>query len=172
MLGSADKGGFGLLDADGLASGDEVLEDDLLLLQVGSRNHGHVTHDEQLVVARVLDDGHVRQGGVGRTKTALLVEDGTHILVGRQQSLHQNVALSVVDEVASGGRSLHVNGLVDDLELLDVNVEVGADLLDGGGVTHQSGIDNSHLHGGVHRLDGVGVVGVGSDQTFFGLGLD
>ena len=140
----------------------------MLLFEVGQRDDGAVRGDHQFVVVGVLDDGDMGQGHIGRAETALLVEDGTHVLVGGQQALHQDVGFAGVDEVASHGSGFHVNGLVDDAEVGHVNAFGLAHFGDHFLVTEKGGFDKTFFHGSIHCTDGVVVVSIGSHKAFLG----
>ena len=121
-----------------------------------------------------LHDGHVRQHVVllAGHEAALLVEDGAHVLVGREQALHQEVALALVDELHGHGAGLGVVGLLDHLELVGVDALSGADLLHGLDVTHEGGLHDTAVDSGAHSGDGVGVIGISCHHSFLSFCFD
>ena len=122
------------------------------LLEVGQRNHRHVRNDEQFVVAGHLDDRHVAQHAFRGKQSCFLVENAAHVFVGRDQSLHQHVGIAGNDGRDGLLHALDVAGFIDDVECLDVDVVLGADLLDNAFFAVKRRLYEALLVGFVHRL--------------------
>ena len=118
------------------------------------------------MVVRVLYHCDVCQGDVRWAEAAFLVEDGAHVFVGREKTLHQDVAFAAVDEVACQCSSLNVVGLLDDSELLDVDVFCLAYLRDTSLVTDEGGIDKTVVNSIVDSANSVVVHSESRHETF------
>ena len=152
LLRRSDAGDFRSLDAQQVGRAGEVADLHGFLLEVGQRNDRHVRNDEQFVVAGHLDDRYVAQHAFRGKQSCFLVENAAHVFVGRDQSLHQHVGIA-----GDNGRNglLHafdVAGFIDDVECLDVDVVLGADLLDNAFFAEKRRLHEALLVGFVHRL--------------------
>ena len=88
-------------------------------------------------------------------QAGFLVQDGAEELVGGAEALHQDFTLAVMDHLDGLGDRLEFVLDVHDLELGDVDVVVGADLLDEVLVTHEGAFHKAHVGGQGGRLDGM-----------------
>ena len=117
------------------------------------------------MVFRVLDDADVAEVALRRQETGFLVEDGAEELVGRTEALHQDVALSVMNQLDGAGNGLELVRLVDDFELFYVDIVLGADVLDHLLVTHEGGGDDPEVNSLAGSFDGMLVHGPGRDHA-------
>ena len=169
LLGCGEQGHLGFLDLEGLGCVDQILHDGNLLIEIGKRDYGHVTENDELVVVGVVQHAYVAEDGLGRKKALLLVQDTSHVLVGRAETLHQDIALSLAyheDCLRDGGQLIVV---VDDSKYGRVDLLGLADLLDHVDVTHEGSVYDTEFHGLIGCRDGVVVHGPCRDQTFAGL---
>ena len=139
----------------------------MFLFEFGSGNHSHIAYDKQLVVGRILDNSNVRQGGLRRAKTLLLVQDSAHVLVSGQQTFHQDLAFAGIDEIAGLGSRLCIHVFGNDGKLGHVEVMLLAHFLDFFGIADKRSVNHTQFHSSVNRLNGVRIVGVGRYQSFF-----
>ena len=121
------------------------------------------------MVGRNLKDSDMGQHIVllARHQALFLVQDSTHILVGAQQTLHQEVSLTRVDQLDSLCTGLVVVGFLHQLEFVGVDTFLGADLLDGLDVANESSVDNTLVDSHTYGSDGVRIIGVSNSQSFF-----
>ena len=66
----------------------------------------------------------------------LLVENGAHVLVGREQAFHEHVAAAFVDKLHGTHAGFGLVGFLHNLELGGVKAMLLADFPDGSLVTH------------------------------------
>ena len=100
-------------------------------------------------------------------QSGLLVEDAAHVFVGRDQAFHQNVGVARNDRCDGLLDALHVVRLVDDVERLDVDVVLLADLLDNLLVAEERRLHETLLIGFVDRFQRMRILSVSYDKTFF-----
>ena len=155
LLGSGDEGDLRFRDAEGLRSAHQIAGELDLLAEIRKRNHGHIGDEDELVVIRVLDHAHVAQDALRGQETGFLVQDGAEELVGGAETLHQDFALTVMDHLDGFSHGLQFVLDVLDLKLGDVDVVVGANLLDEVLVTHEGALDEALVGGQGGRLDGM-----------------
>ena len=160
LLGSSHHGNLRAADAEFGGHVGHILEQLLLLLQVGQRDDGAVGDHQQLVVVGVLDDGDMGQRDIRRAEAAFFVKDGAHVFVGGQQTLHQDVGFAGINEVASHGSSFHIDRLMNDFEAVGVDVLGFAHLSNHVFITDEGGLNETFLHGSVHCTNRVIIVGV------------
>ena len=167
LLRGGDAGDFRRLDAQQVGRAGEVADLHGLLLEVGQRNHGDVRDDEQLVVAGHLDDRDVAQHAFRGEQPGLLVEDAAHVLVRRDQPLHQHVG--VAGDHGGDGllHALHVVGFVHDVEGLQVEAVLLADPFDRGLVAVERRLHQPLLVGLIDGLQRMRILPVGYGKTFF-----
>ena len=109
--------------------------------------------------------------GVAGAQTDLLVQHALQEGLGVQQALHVHIGHAVMRQLDSLQRGLHLVGLVDDLIVGKVDVQLCRDLADGSLVTHQNGIGNALLMGGVNSLQNRIVLSGGDSQLLLAAGF-
>ena len=144
----------------------------MLLLEIRSRDDGHVAEDQELVVVRILDHGHVAQNGLGRQQAALLVEDAAHVFVGAAKAFHQDVAFAVADHAHGLGDRFELVLVVDDVEDGRVDLLVLADFQDLVLVADEGDLDDAFLDGLGSGGDGVVVHAPGGNHAFLAPGAE
>ncbi len=161
LLGGGDEGDLRLRDAEGAGDGSHIAGELHLLAEVRKRNHGHVGEEDELVVVRVFNHAHVAQDALRRQEAGFLVQDGAEELVGGAKALHQDVTHTVVNHLHGFGDRLQLILDVHDFELGDIDVVVGADLLDEVLVAHEGAFHKAHVGSQGGCLDRVLVDGPG-----------
>ena len=131
-LGRSDAGNLRGLDTQGVSRGSQVADHLHLLLHVRKRNDGDIRHDQQLRVNRHLDYRNVAQRSLRGEQAGLLVQDTAHVLLGRNQTLHQHISLARSNCLYGLRYALYVALLVHDREDRNVDTVLGANLLDNG----------------------------------------
>ena len=107
------------------------------------------------MVVRILDDAHMAQHALRRQQSRFLVQDGAEELVRGAEALHQDFALTVMDQPDRLGDRLQFVLDVLDFELVDIDIVVGADFPDQVLVTHEGAPDKTHVGGQGGRFDRV-----------------
>ena len=103
----------------------------------------------------------------GRKQAGVLVEDAAHVLVGRNEALHQHVG---VPRDHGGHRhpdAVYVHALIDDLEGVDIDVFLAADLFDDAALTVERRLDEPLAVGFIDGLKSMRILAVGHGQPFF-----
>ena len=144
------------------------------MFHIGSGDDGNVAAHQQFVVTRNLEDSHVGEHVVlfAGHKAGFFVEDGAHVLVGREQAFHKDVTFTFADEANSLGAGFVFVGFLNQFEFVGVDTLVGANFLDGIDVTNQCGVDNTFVNSCANGANGMGVVGISSYKSFLSLGLN
>ena len=116
------------------------------LTEVRKGNYGHIADEQELGIVGVFNHADVAEHALGREESGLLVEDGTEEFVGGAEALHEDVAFTVMNDLHSLGYSLELYGIVDNLEFGGVNAPFHAHSLNEGLVSHESSLDETHVH--------------------------
>ena len=153
LLGSRDAGDFRSSNAQLVGSLGKELDLHLLLLEVGSGDNRNVRDNEQLVVARKLNERNVSQDTLRGNKTLLLIEDATHILVGRNQTLHQNICSTSLNRCNSHSDSLCILLNINDIESGNGDIQLCTHLLDNRLITIESRLNKTLLVCVINSLD-------------------
>ena len=98
------------------------------------------------MVVRALDDTYVTEKRLRRKKSCLLVQDGAEELVSRAESLHENVTLSVVNELDSLSDSLELIRVINDVKFGSVDAVLFANFIDHLRITHKCGLDETEVN--------------------------
>ena len=167
LLRGGDAGDFRGLDAQQVRRAGQVADLHHLLLEVRKRNHGNVRNDEQFVVAGHLDDRYVAQHALRGEQSGLLVEDAAHVFVGRYETFHQNVGVARNDRCDGLLDAFHVVGFIDDVESLDVDAVLLADLFDDLLVAEERRLHEPLLVSLVDGFQRMRILSVSDGQTFF-----
>ena len=119
------------------------------------------------MISRHLDDRYVAQHAFRGEQPGLLVEDAAHVLVRRDQPLHQHVG--VAGDHGGDGllHALHVVGFVHDVEGLQVEAVLLADPFDRGLVAVERRLHQPLLVGLIDGLQRMRILPVGYGKTFF-----
>ena len=125
------------------------------------------------VVSGNLKDSHVGEHVVFGTghETFLFVEDGTHVFVGTEQTLHQQVAFAFVNQGNSFGTGLGLVSFLNQFELVDIDAFLSTDVLDGLDIADKCTFDNTQIDGVADGSDGVRVVSISTYKSFFTFAL-
>ena len=169
LLRGGDAGDFRGLDAQQVRRAGQVADLHHLLLEVGERNDRHVRDDQQFVVAGHFDDRNVAQDAFRGEQPGLLVEDAAHVFVGRDQTFHQNVGVARNDRCDGLLDAFHIVGFVDDVEGVDVDAVLLADLFDNLLVAEERRLHETLLIGFVDRFQRMRILSVSYGKTFFTL---
>ena len=119
------------------------------------------------MVAGHLDDRYVAQHAFRGKQSCFLVENAAHVFVGRDQSLHQHVGIAGDDGRNGLLHALDVAGFIDDVECLDVDVVLGADLLDNAFFAEKRRLHEALLVGFVDSFQRMRILTVCHGQPFF-----
>ena len=118
------------------------------------------------MIARILDDAHVAQKTLRRQQAHFLVQDGAKELVRGAETLHEDIALAVVNHADGFGHSLQFVLDVNDGEFFDIDLGGLADLGNHIGITYQGHFHKTHVAGQGGSLDGVGIDAPGGNHSF------
>ena len=113
----------------------------------------------------------MRQDDVLADQVVFLVQDGLQVIGGGDQPLHQDLGLAVDDQAHGLVAAFLFVGLVDDLEQIRVDLQLGAEVADDLFVADHDGVDDLFLDGALDRQDGVLVLAVGHGHAGVLLGL-
>ena len=158
------------LDTAGMGDSDRVLDDMYFILQGGVGHKGNIGQEQQLLNTLDLEHGNMGQGVAG-AQADFLIQHALQEGLGIQQALHVHVGHAIVGQLDGFQRSLDLVGLVDDLVVGQVDVQLRGDLADGGFIAHQDGIGNTLLMGSVYGLQNGIVLGGGNGQLLLAAGL-
>ena len=153
-----------------MGHGNSILDDMHFIFQRRVGHKGNIGQEKQLLDALDLKDGHMGQGLAG-AQADLLVQYTLQEGLGVQQAFHVHVGHAVMRQLDSLQRGLHLVGLVDDLIVGKVDVQLCRDLANGSLVTHQNGIGNALLMGGVNSLQNRIVLSGGDSQLLLAAGF-
>ena len=167
LLRGGDAGDFRRCYAQQVGRAGQVADLHHLLLEVGERNDRHVRDDQQFVVAGHFDDRNVAQDAFRGEQSGLLVEDAAHVFVGRDQTFHQNVGVARNDRCDGLLDAFHIVGFVDDVEGVDVDAVLLADLFDNLLVAEERRLHETLLIGFVDRFQRMRILSVSYGKTFF-----
>ena len=167
LLGGGDAGDLRSFDTQQAGNVGQVSDLLDLLFEIGQRDDRDVGDDEQLVVAGHLDDRYVAQHALRGEQSGLLVEDAAHVFVGRDQTFHQNVGVARNDRCDGLLDAFHVVGFIDDVESLDVDAVLLADLFDDLLVAEERGLHEPLLVSLVDGFQRMRILSVSDGQTFF-----
>ena len=169
-LNGGQRSNLGAGNAAGMGHGNSILDDMHFIFQRWVGHKGNIGQEKQLLDALDLKDGHMGQGLAG-AQADLLVQHTLQEGLGVQQALHVHIGHAVMRQLDSLQRGLHLVGLVDDLIVGKVDVQLCRDLADGSLVTHQNGIGNALLMGGVNSLQNRIVLSGGDSQLLLAAGF-
>ncbi len=125
--------------------------------------HGHIAHEEELVVAGHLHHREMRHHSAGGQQAVLLVEHGAQQIVGIDEALHEHVGAALAHIGHGGARSLVGIGALHHGATRRIVAQRGGERR--GRLAVEAACDYTQAQAAGYRLDGSLVVGTHDCHT-------
>ena len=156
---------IGMLIAEGLEGSGHVFDDMLALVDIGLGNDGDIGDGEDAVVIRHLHHGDLGEQLILAEKTVFLVENGQQEVAGLGVAAHEDIGLSLSDEVNRLLDDLVVVPLLHDLVVTGQKAEVFEHFGDLVGIADEDGISKTRGLRPESAQENVFGVGTGNDYA-------
>ena len=114
-----------------------------------------------------VEDSNVAQHTTGDEQAVLFVKNTANVFVRRNKTLHQDVALAIVNHFNGFGYAINVLFDVDNLEFCGVDTVLSAHCVDNIFVTNQNTLDETEFYCIVYSLNSVSILGISCHKATF-----
>ena len=94
----------------------QILHQCKFLLEIRLWQHCNIRCKQQLWISRPLEHRNMAQSTLWREQAGLLIQDSTHILVGRNHTLHQHLCVTSNNSLNCQLNALHIALFINDCE--------------------------------------------------------